>query len=58
MNTTIKRIAVWTITIPIVIGHFIAYKNGLFGIDQLIPCVIAYPSLAAILDSIILNNKS
>jgi len=56
MKNIIKRVAIWVITIPIVICHFIAYKNGVFGIDQLIPCVIAYPSLAAILDSTIVNN--
>lgn len=44
---------VWVWTIAIVIGHIYAYSKDYFGIDQLIPCVIGYPSIAVLINSML-----
>ena len=42
---------IWVWTIAIVVGHIYAYSKDCFGIDQLIPCVIGYPSIAVLINS-------
>lgn len=44
---------IWVWTIAIVVGHIYAYSKDCFGIDQLIPCVIGYPSIAVLINSML-----
>ena len=49
MKAKEKKSAIWTWTVAIIVGHIIAYYNDVFGIDQLIPCVLGYFAIAVIL---------
>lgn len=58
MRNFIFRIIVTVLSIVVIIWHVIAFKKDVFGIDQLIPCIVGYFSLWAILMNYELEEKS
>lgn len=47
------KMAIWVAAVILVVIHIDSYFKGYFGIDQLVPCIIGYPSIAVLIQSML-----